>query len=331
VPKRFRPTLHKLVFGGIIAIGVVILGLSAWAGFKQGPRAASAVVWTAIATAGAAYGILGLWLAPLLDDRPVSLRELATRPKRMQRLLELLELLPEKTPPGWVGPINLKPTAGSWTAFWNGAVIIAYFVDDEPPARHFFVTLASKDAANLSDDRAAETLAHFRGIGPFMEMESTPDALTERFPHTRTWVALPYETIKKMPIPATRPAILDTPLNAHLRAVREHLPAKLPMGWSVPIAVPEGPDDYEGDGAWLVDEDDAAIIVQLVTSEGRTKLYVTIFHPGGEPVSEARAHGILVHFRGVSEFVQREDDGSIKGARTFLGEIEGRAGESIVH
>jgi hypothetical protein len=315
----------------MLTVGFVLVGVTVWDGFKHSPRAVSDVVCAAAWTAVAAYGLVGLWLAPLLDDRPVSLRELATRPKRMQQLLELLELLPEKTPAGWVGPVNLKSTAGCWTAVSNGAVIIAYFVDHEPPVRHFLVTLASKDATSISDDRAAEILTHFRGIGPFMEMDFTPDALAERFPHTRTWVALPYETIRKMSVPATRPAILDTPLNAHLRAVRERLPAKLPMGWSVPIAVPDGPDDYEGDGAWLVDEDDATFIVQLVTSEGRTKLYVTIFHPAGEPVSEARAQGILVHFRGVSEFVQREDDGSIAGARTFLGEIEGWAGESIVH
>jgi hypothetical protein len=330
VPKPFHLTRFRLTFGGIIAVAVVLGGWSAWLGFKQGPRAASAVVGVAIFTACATYGLVALWLAPLLDDRPVSLRELASRPKRMKRLLDLFELLPEKMPPGWIGPINAKPTAGSWTAFSNGAAIIAYFVD-EPPSRHFLVTLASKDAANVSDERAAEILTHFRGVGPFVETDVVPDVIAKRSPHGRTWVALPYETIRKMPVPAMPPAILDTPLNAHLRAVREHLPTKLPLDWSVPIAVPYERGDEESGGAWLVKEDDAAFIVQLVTSQGRTKLYVTIYHPLGEPVSEARAHGILQHFLGVSEFAQCEDDGSIAGARTFLGEIEGAGREEVLN
>jgi hypothetical protein len=41
--------------------------------------------------------------------------------------------------------------------------------------------------------------------------------------------------------------------------------------------------DYEADGAWLAKEDDAAFNVQLVTSEGRAKRYVTIYRPPGEP------------------------------------------------
>jgi hypothetical protein len=47
-----------------------------------------------------------------------------------------------------------------------------------------------------------------------------------------------------------------------------------------------------------------------------------VWHPGGETVSEARAYGILEHFRGISAFVQCEDDGSIAGARAYLGDIE---------
>ena len=131
---------------------------------------------------------------------------------------------------------NPQPTDCSWVAFSGGAVIITYFID-EPPGRHLFVTLASKDADSISDERAADILAHFRGVGPFMERTFTPDVIAERFPHVRTWVALPYETIKNLPIPARPPAILDTPLNPHLRAVRKHLPTKLPDDWSVPLAV----------------------------------------------------------------------------------------------
>ncbi len=259
----------------------------------------------------------------------MSLTELASRPRRMKRLLDLFELLPEEIPPGWIGPINSSPTAGSWTAFANGAAIIAYFYD-EPPHRHLFVTLASKDAASISDERVAEIRTHFRGIGPFMETDVTIDAITKLFPHARTWVALPYETIRKMHVPAIRPAILDTPMNAHLRAVREHLPARLPEGWSVPLAVPDVRGDHES-GYWLLKEDDATCVVQLVTSQGREKLHVTIIGPEGQPVSETRAHGILEHFRGVREFAQCADDGSIKGGRMFLGEIGGAGRESALH
>jgi hypothetical protein len=57
---------------------------------------------------------------------------------------------------------------------------------------------------------------------------------------------------------------------------------------------------------------------------------VTVWHPGGETVTEARAHDILEHFRGISEFVQSKNDGSIAGARTYLGEIETTAPQSLL-
>lgn len=321
--NAFHPTRHKLTFGGLLLLAIVVCGSWAWVGFKQGPRAAWAVCFVAVATAFAAYGLVGLWMAPLLDDRPVSLREFALGPKRMKCLGDLLEFLPEEMPAGWRGPINANPTADSWIAFSGGAAIVAYFID-ESYGRHLVVTLASKNAASTSDDRAAEILTHFRGVGPFMETDFAPDLITERFPHLRTWVALPYETIKNLPIPARPPAILDTPLNAHLRTVRNHLPTKLPEGWSVPLAVTHFADAAadHGAGVWMAMDDDAIFILQLVGSQERAKLCVIVWHPSGETVTEARAHDILRQFRGVSEFVQCKDDGSIAGARTYLGEIE---------
>lgn len=329
--KAFHPTGHKLTFGGLLTLAIVVGGSWAWVGFRQGPRAAWAVCFVAVATAFAAYGLVGLWMAPLLDDRPVSLREFALGPKRMKRMADLLELLPEETPTGWSGPINPKPTDGCWIALSGGAAIIAYFTD-ESYGRHFFVTLGSKDPGSISDDRAADILTHFRGVGPFMETAFTPDVIAQSFPQIRTWVALPYETIKNLPIPAIPPAILDTPLNAHLRAVRKHLPTKLPEGWSVPLAVTHV-DDAVADqwaGVWIVMDDDAVFILQLVGSLDRAKLCVIVWHPSGETVTEARAHDILRHFRGITEFVQCGDDGSIAGARTYLGKIETTLQQSLL-
>ena len=329
--KPFDPTRHKLTFGGFLALAIFMGGWWAWVGFKQGPRAAWAVCFVAVATAFAAYGLVGLWMGPLLDDRSVSLRELVLAPKRMKRMLDLLEFLPEETPTGWRGPINPKPTDGCWVSFSSGAAIIAYFTE-ELHGRYLHVTLASKDTSSISDERAADILTHFRDVGPFMEMDFTPNVIADHFPHVRTWVALPYETIKKLPIPARPPAILDRPLNAHLRAVRKHLPTKLPEGWSVPLAVTQFADEEadHGAGAWLVDDDDATFLVQLVGSQDRAKLCVIVWHPGGETVSEPRAYSILAHFRGISAFVQCEDDGSIAGARTYLGEIETTVLQSLL-
>ena len=75
-------------------------------------------------------------------------------------------------------------------------------------------------------------------------------------------------------------------------------------------------------------DDDAVFLVQLIVSQERARLCVTVWHPGGETVTEARAHDILEHFRGISEFVQCKDDGSIAGARTYLGEIEATTQQS---
>lgn len=184
--KPFHPVRHKLTFSGFLAFAVVMGGSWAWVGIEQGPRAAWAVCFVAVATACAAYGLVGLWVAPIMDDRSVSLREFALGPKRMKRMLDLLEFLPEEIPTGWRGPINPKPTAGSWIAFSRGAAIIAYFLD-EPQGRHLLVTLASKDAGSISDERAADMLTHFRGVGPFMETDFAPEVIAERFPHVRSW------------------------------------------------------------------------------------------------------------------------------------------------
>lgn len=131
---------------------------------------------------------------------------------------------------------------------------------------------------------------------------------------------------------AKPPAIVDTPLNAQLLAVRKHLPTTLPEGWSVPLAVTPLADEEadRGAGAWMVNADDATFLVQLVGSQDRAKLCVIVWHSGGETVSEARAHGILGHFRGISAFLPCQDDGSIAGARTYLGQIETTVQQSLL-
>jgi hypothetical protein len=213
-------------------------------------------------------------------------------------------------------------------AFSDGVRIMAW-VAPYDLGYHLLVALAREDGASVSDARAGEILPHFCGVGPFMETDWSPAMIRERFPHARQWVALPCETIAQIPAPVAPPAVIDKPLNAHLRAVRKHLPAKLPEAWSVPVAVTEPQGNYTG-GFWLIEQDDVAFIVTLVGSLNRAKLAVTIFFPSGETVNEACAYGILRHFRGVSEFAQCDDDRTIAGARTYLGEIVPTAEQTLL-
>jgi hypothetical protein len=316
----FHPTRFKLAYGGLIAIALAAGGRGAWLVARQNPRAALDVSAIVLCTLIAAFGLAALWMEPFLDDRPErALFQLPFGPKRMKRMRELLEFLPEETPPGWSPLVNPKGTV-TWYAVTSDGVVILTWLVAYDLGYHLCVALAGKHGSIVSEARSAEILAHFRGVGPFMERDSLPDFIRERFPHAREWVALPYETIKKVPRPARPPAILDRPLNAHLLAVRKHFPTKLPEFWSVPLAVTEPRGEYAS-GVWIIEEDDVAFTVSLVSSRGRAKLAVTILYPEDEAVNEWRAYGILKHFRGVSEFAQTEDDGEIPGARMYLGEV----------
>jgi hypothetical protein len=49
----------------------------------------------------------------------------------------------------------------------------------------------------------------------------------------------------------------------------------------------------------ILDDDGGVLLVTLRTSDPRVKLAVTLFSPDRATVTEARAHDVLRHFRGI--------------------------------
>jgi hypothetical protein len=238
---------------------------------------------------------------------------------RRRRLMNALQYLPAALPAGWSEPMSVKGTV-AWTFAVKDAIATVWTVaGDVGPSLH--VALARKGGeGRVSDVEALEVFGAFVDVTEFVEVESAPSRVLQTHPLARAWMALPREVAAALPRPERLPVPDEKPLNQHLIAARKHLPEKLPFGWSVPVAVT---DKYEGwdDGAWMVEDDDAVVIACLVTSRGRVKLAVTIFHPDQSDVTEARAMAVLKHFRGISEFVQTDATG-VQGGRMYLGEIQ---------
>jgi hypothetical protein len=170
-------------------------------------------------------------------------------------------------------------------------------------------------------------------VGPFAEVGHPPKDLLRRYPAVRTWVFWPKESIAHVKLPAQEPVVIDKPLNAHLRAVRSHLPDKLPAGWSPPLAITEVlPDSAWKHGAWLIDDDDLCIVAALTRAQGRADLMVLLFHPDGTSVNEGRASNTLRHFQGIDEFAQTEcGPGTPAGARLYLGQTRRKAAHCLAN
>jgi hypothetical protein len=183
----------------------------------------------------------------------------------------------------------------------------------------------------VTDVRAGEILSVLRGVGPFAEVRHPPEDLLRRYPAVRTWIGWPKESIPHAKLPAQEPVVIDKPLNAHLLAVRSHLPDKLPAGWSPPLAITEAvPDSAWKHGAWLIHADALCIVAALTRAQGRADLMVLLFHPDGTSVSEGRASNTLRHFQGIDEFAQTEcGPAAPSGARRYLGQRSAKAARCL--
>ncbi len=242
------------------------------------------------------------------------------RSTRSARLTLALQFIPFPPPEGWSRPVSPRGTVmwhfqtpGEDVAVW---VVLARY------GPKVYAALARRGSAEHVDDaRALEVLGHLQDVTEFIEVEETPSAVAERLPGARTWLALERDAAAAMARPPKAPVPVDAKLNEHLRAARRYLPAKLPVGWSTPVAFTEPAEGWD-DGAWMIDDDDVVILACLVTAQGRVKLAVTIFCPDQTVVTEARAMDVLKNFRGVSEFEQTDLEEGIAGARMYLGELQ---------
>lgn len=239
------------------------------------------------------------------------------RKARSTRLALALDFIPFPRPPGWSEPMSPRGTV-MWHVQTPTLVLgVWVYVERNGPKVH--VAIARRDGSSrVTDAEAADVLTAFRDATEFVEADETPKPLRERYPCARTWMALRLERPRAIPKP---PVPVETKLNRHLVAARRHLPAKLPLSWSPPVAIIEPAEGWT-EGAWMIDDDDVTILTCLVTSHGRVKLAVTIFRPDQEIVTEARAMDVLKNFRGISEFEQTDLEDGIAGARMYLGEIQ---------
>jgi hypothetical protein len=316
---RLPPIRSRHFYSAVLALGVVGAGFAAWEAYRV--HAVSLMVIVVASFILLVLGLTGIWLDPITDDSDErASRRLLLSPKRLKRLERVAEFLPDPPPLGWKPFFSPAGLSASWLSVADGIVVVAWVLPDDVGYR-LHVALVPKDNRPIPHDRAAEILAHFRGVGRFAELAQSPEPIAKEYPTVRTWIALSYEAIAALARPARSPEVIDGPLNEHLAAARKHLPAKLPDDWSVPLAITE-PHEGWTDGAWLIADDDVNFIACLVTSRGRVKLAVTIFHPDGVAVNDARAYSVLEHFRGIREFVSTEGAKEIPGARMYLGEID---------
>lgn len=104
-------------------------------------------------------------------------------------------------------------------------------------------------------------------------------------------------SFKKVPKELGEKLIVDPKL---LYDARNHLPREPPQGWSVPVA------SSEGDGSWMIETDDATLVVQLVRDGVRVKLTVIIMPDDMKRPDDFESMEYLRHFRKVGDFVEQE-------------------------
>jgi len=335
---RFRLRIPRPYWASAyVAVGIVFAALVVW-GYATGRDGGPGMpAWVPLAFGlGMCVGLVAVardgfrvWYVLNGPDDPSKVR-VPVPDERLHRLGKALEFLPDPLPPDWTGVVSPHPSY-VWRAFVGDDVVSISWAVRFDVGYRVLVTLGhtrdgGRSPAPVSDGRAAQIFKHYRGVTHFVELASTPEPLATDLPGARTWVALAQEAERALverSLPAQPPQADERPLNEHLVAVRKHLPAKLPPGWSVPVAVTEVRDSWR-DGAWMIETRHAVLIAMMVPSQGRAKLAVTIMHPDESAVNEAEALGILKHFRGVQEFVQTDIEGkvTIAGARMYLGEID---------
>lgn len=178
----------------------------------------------------------------------------------------------------------------------------------------------------VSDARCAEIIAHVKLVGEFIETDPGKE-----HPEARLWISIPSGELPRWRVPPRIPPARERVLSPHLVAARKYLPQKLPLGWSVPVAIGDDHGTDWKDGSWMIATgDDRFMIVCLVTSKGRVKLSVTFFGADGIEVSEGAAADMLRHFRGVLEFAQTEEVPAEVPTRTYLGEIAPDGGPRVL-
>jgi hypothetical protein len=279
------------------------------------------VVLTAVALACVGHALSSFRSSLVLGDLKPS--RLPFSADRRRRLNKALAFFPEPLPANWSSVLSPLDTVLCRVVV-DGDVVLYAWTSRYDVGDRFFVTLTHEREAHAVDDtRAAEILTHFRGVTAFAELAKTPGSQLDRLPGARTWVSLPLETVRAMPVPSAAPELSTTPLNAHLAAIRRHLPLKLPPGWAVPLAVTEQRFGWKH-GAWFIEHEGVVSIVIMFLSGGRPKLSVTLFRPDHGEVGEFDAMEVLKHFRGVREFLQTEmtDPEQIPGARSYVSEID---------
>jgi hypothetical protein len=87
-------------------------------------------------------------------------------------------------------------------------------------------------------------------------------------------------------------------------STRNHLPARPPPGWSVPMA------SKEGRGAWMIETPGVLVVAKLVrVDRGRVKLQVGLIPEDHRRLEDPEALALLRHFRAVDDFVEDTDRG----------------------
>lgn len=104
-------------------------------------------------------------------------------------------------------------------------------------------------------------------------------------------------SFKKVPKELGEKLLVDPKL---LYDARNHLPKDPPQGWSMPVA------SSEGDGSWMIETDDATLVVQLVRDGVRVKLTVIIMPDDMKRPDDFEAMEVLRNFRKVGDFVEQE-------------------------
>src|SRR5579859_1876054 len=232
-----------------------------------------------------------------------------------ERMARTREVLPAEPPPGWSRPVRPQRSL-AWHVRTEAELVSVTVVrrGGVPVAR---VLIAPREGdALVGDARCEAILGKMRLVGEFAEAE--PYA---KFPTARAWLGALPEFELPAPVPAKPPAVREPELSPHLVAARKYLPAKLPAGWSVPVAITSSYGTEWSSGAWAVGVDDQLVLAALVTSKGRVKLMVAIISADGSRASEGEALRVLRHFRGVLEFVESPGAEDAPGSVFYLGEL----------
>jgi hypothetical protein len=235
--------------------------------------------------------------------------------RRMERLLQARDFLPEALPEGWSAPVA-SGGSDSWVLDVGPDALI---VQLEPSmgaqlVKALIVPRGRKEP--VSDERSREILGNLRDLGEFIEVVP-PHGLPQP---TRVWAAWPRGARPRLirslqSLPPESPILRDRPLPWHMTASRRHFPSKLPIGWSAPLAL-----DEMG-GIWMIDVEDFPVLMAYAMHRDRITLAVTIIPPEGEEVSETFALSVLKHLRGVGEFVPTDVADKVPGARMYLGAV----------